>query len=162
MCYESLFSASCEEHVWNSRATQASSSICHQSISPSWKLKPRKYPLSACHKKLLDVCRIRWVECLNVLDLAIKLYKSCMNAPECIKDNANQQWNAESCNKASALHHVCTEPQFLVALHITCQVLDVTRGLTVKLQSRANDLLKAHEVQLTKATLERIRMNVNE
>ena len=106
------------------------------------------------HEKLINVCRTRWVERLNALDLAIELYRPVTECLEAIVTNAERHWNSESTTKASSLLHACRDPQFLVALHITCQVLSVTRGLTVKLQSRTNDLLKAYnEVETTVATL---------
>ena len=87
----------------------------------------------------------RWVERLNALDLAIELYEPAMVTLDAIASNREGHWNTESTTKASTLLRACRDPQFLVALHVTCQVLGVTRGLTIKLQSRANDLLKAYQ-----------------
>ena len=91
------------------------------------------------------------------------MYEPAMETLDAITSNRECHWNTESSSKVSSLLHACSNSQFLVALHVTFQVLGVSQALTVKLQNHANDLLKAsQEVGSTIDTAEMLLTKVEE
>ena len=73
------------------------------------------------------------VATLDIADIAMD-----SNAP------SHGNWNQNSRNDAQALMNAITF-SFIVTLVIVRHILDLTRSLTVRLQKKAMDLLKAKE-----------------
>ena len=104
----------------------------------------------AKHKILINVCRTRWVK-------RIDLFVAIVRCLEVIKNNVDKTWNPESTVKASGLYHCITSFQFIVSLVVVSKCLEVTRPLTVQLQSASIDtafvlilLLQCCPLNLTK------------
>ena len=71
------------------------------------------------------------------------------------------RWNQNSRNDAQALINAITFP-FIITVVIVRHILDLTRPLTLRLQKKAMDLLKAkEEIVLLKAALRGMQTDLN-
>ena len=103
---------------------------------------------AANHFVLVNVCRTRWIERIDGMDRIVELLHPVVATLEDISMNRNApshgNWNQNSRNDAQALINAITF-SFIVTLVIVRHILDLTRPLTVRLQKKAMDLLKAKE-----------------
>ena len=95
-------------------------------------------PESHCHK-LLGVCKNRWIQRIDGLEVFMELYKAIVAMLEAIKANADRSWNADSTKKAVSHYHAIAN--FVVTLTVCQAVLELTKGLTVKMQGTSSDIL---------------------
>ena len=112
---------------------------------------------AANHFVLVNVCRTRWIERIDGMDRIVELLHPVVATLEDISMNRNApshgNWNQNSRNDAQALINAITF-SFIVTLVIVRHILDLTRPLTVRLQKKAMDLLKAkEEIVLLKSAL---------
>ena len=119
---------------------------------------------AANHFVLVNVCRTRWIEHTNGMDRIVELLHPVVATLEDISINrnapSNGNWNQNSRNDAQALINAITF-SFIVTLVIVRHILDLTRPLTVRLQKKAMDLLKAkEEIVLLKAALSGMQMDL--
>ena len=120
------------------------------------------------HTVLINVCRTRWVARLDGFDRVVELLVPVVATLDDIGLNNNDEgdvgggnWSADSRNDAQALGNAITF-SFVVTLVIVRYILDLTRPVTVKLQRKEMDLLKAEqEISLLKKNLEDLRTNVD-
>ena len=112
---------------------------------------------AASHFVLVNVCQTRWIERIDGMDRIVELLHPAVATLEDISMNRNApshgNWNQNSRNDAQALINAITF-SFIVTLVIVRHILDLTRPLTVRLQKKAMDLLKAkEEIVLLKSAL---------
>lgn len=120
---------------------------------------------AANHFVLVNVCRTRWIERIDGMDRIVELLHPVVATLEDISMNrnapSNGNWNQNSRNDAQALINAITF-SFIVTLVIVRHILDLTRPLTVRLQKKAMDLLKAkEEIVLLKAALRGMQRDLN-
>ena len=111
----------------------------------------------ANHFVLVNVCRTRWIERIDGMDRIVELLHPVVATLEDISMNRNApsdgNWNQNSRNDAQALINAITF-SFIITVVIVRHILDLTRPLTVRLQKKAMDLLKAkEEIVLLKSAL---------
>ena len=73
------------------------------------------YPESRRHK-LLDVCKTRWIQRIDGLEVFLELYEAIVAILETIKENADRSWNADSMMKAVSHYHAIANFDFVVTL----------------------------------------------
>ncbi len=97
------------------------------------------------HVRLTDICKTRWVQRLDALEVFLDLLPAILATLEEVGRNANRSWSGEASVKANGLYHQFSTFQFLVTLVITRRALSYTKGITVKLQERAMDVKSAYD-----------------
>ena len=120
---------------------------------------------AANHFVLVNVCRTRWIERIDGMDQIVKLLHPVVATLEDTSMNRNApshgNWNQNSRNDAQTLINAITL-SFLVTLVIVRHILDLTRPLTVRLQKKTMDLLKAkEEIVLLKSALTGMQTDLN-
>ena len=120
---------------------------------------------AANHFVLVNVCRTRWIERIDGMDRIVELLHPVVATLEYISMNRNApghgNWNQNSRNDAQALINAITF-SFIVTLVIVRHILDLTRPLTVRLQKKAMDLLKAkEEIVLLKSALTDMQTDID-
>ncbi|XP_073228860.1 52 kDa repressor of the inhibitor of the protein kinase-like [Porites lutea] len=120
---------------------------------------------AANHFVLVNVCRTRWIERIDGMDRIVELLHPVVATLEDISMNRNApsdgNWNQNSRNDAQALINAITF-SFIITVVIVRHILDLTRPLTVRLQKKAMDLLKAREeVLLLKSALRGMQTDLN-
>ena len=109
----------------------------------------------------MPLCRIRWVERLNALEVTLDLSVAVVGMFTDMVDNSDKQWNRDTVTQASALLKQF-DFEFLINLVVTQKILAYTSSITTRLQSRDFDIMKAYEeTHLVIATLEEIRNEVD-
>ena len=112
--------------------------------------------------KLKDLCRTRWIECINALDRIKKLCSSIVACFENISAEGSHMWSPDSVTDASTLLLVITRTEFTSALVITNECLRHLRGLTMSLQEEAKDIVQAvSEIKTLPSSLKQVRENVD-
>ena len=121
---------------------------------------------AANHFVLVNVCRTRWIERIDGMDRIVELLHPVVATLEDISMNRNSagdgsNWNQNSRNDAQALINAITF-SFIITVVIVRHILDLTRPLTVRLQKKAMDLLKAkEEILLLKSALRGMQTDLN-
>ena len=135
------------------------------SNSPKRQLEFEKHIQSiegARAKKLVSMCKTRWVARLDAVQLFFDLYPAVVKTFEVISESSSDGWNAESCRAAESLLTCITKFQFLVSFIMTKECLHYTRGITSSLQKRAKDICEAYaEVNTVVAALKDVRENIS-
>ena len=117
---------------------------------------------SANHKRLINVCKTRWVARIDGLSVFIEVFPAIVRCFEIIRDNVGDKWNPESVRKAGPLYLATVSFSFIVALVVVSRCLQVTRPLTVQLQESALDAGAAREkVTGLYVHLEKMRKDVD-
>ena len=112
-------------------------------------------------KKVIDLCRTRWVARHDALDNFSQLYAVVIDVFEGIRLGPRGSWNSDTISDAASLLRSVTTFEFLMAFTVMYKVMAVVRGLSVSLQSTALDITKAYGyVSETVENLEDLRMNV--
>lgn len=119
----------------------------------------------ANHTVLIDVCRTRWIERIDGMDRIVEFLYPVTATLEDISLNRNSPrdstWNPTSRHDAQSLINAINF-SFIVSLVIVRHILGLTRPLTVKLQQKAMDLLKAKdELALLKSVLEDMSTDID-
>ena len=103
-------------------------------------------------KKLIDVCRTRWVERVYGLDIFEEIYVSIVFAFEEMSLNVDRKSNRDTSSKASSLLKLITSFEFIVTLVLTRSVLDFNLPITELLQRKANDIMEGiHLIETLKS-----------
>ncbi len=111
-------------------------------------------------KKLKQMCRTRWIERHEAFEVFIDLFLPIVCSLEDI--SCGSGWNRESRSDAQSLLLALSQFQFIVTLKVTQSVLAYTRALSVKLQGRYSDIVRAYrEVDNVKSTVRDLRSNVD-
>ena len=105
------------------------------------------------------MCKTR-VERHEAFKVFVDMYKVRVSCLEAIKDSTD--WNRELRNDAQLYFLSLSRFPFIVAIVVTKEVLGYTQGLSVKLQGRYVDIVKAHkDVNLVLDTLKDGRSNTD-
>ena len=121
---------------------------------------------AANHFVLVNMCRTRWIERIDGMDRIVELLHLVVATLEDISMNRNSpgdgsNWNQNSRNDAQALINAITF-SFIITVVIVRHILDLTRPLTVRLQKKEMDLLKAkEEILLLKSALRGMQTDLN-
>ena len=111
-------------------------------------------------RKLVSLCRTRWVLRHTALEVFADLYLTVVATLEEISEN-RQSWNADSVSLASSLLRAITDFSFLASFHITANVMSYIQGLSVGLQEKALDVCQAYQrISTTEATLSQVRLDI--
>ena len=92
----------------------------------------------------MPLCRTRWVERLNALEVTLDLSVAVVGMFTDMVDNSDKQWNRDTVTQASALLKRF-DFEFLINLVVTQKILAYTSSITTRLQSRDFDIMKAYE-----------------
>ena len=110
-------------------------------------------------KKLKSVCKTRWVERHEAFEVFVDLYQPLVCCLEDIKDSTD--WNRETKNDAQSYFLSLCRFSFIVSLVVTKEVLGYTKALSIKLQGRYVDVVKAFkDVSLVQQTLAHARGDI--
>lgn len=117
---------------------------------------------SATAKKLVNLCKTRWVARIDALEVFHNLFPVVVKTLEIISEGGTTGWNQESRRMAGNLLVCITKFQFIIAFVVTRQCLEYIRGLTVSLQKRAKDICQAYsEVSGIVRALTEVRTNID-
>ena len=95
-------------------------------------------------KKLKELYRTLWVERHETFEVFSDLFLPTLCCLEAITYSPPSDWNRETRSDAQSLLLVMSQFSFIVALVLTQKVLAYTKGLSVKLQGRYVDVVRAH------------------
>ncbi|XP_065189566.1 52 kDa repressor of the inhibitor of the protein kinase-like [Sycon ciliatum] len=112
-------------------------------------------------KKLVSLCRTRWVQRHTALDTFADLFPAVVATMEAIADD-RAHWSADTCGMASSLLRSITDFSFLVTFGVVYHVMAYLVGLSVGLQEKSLDVCRAYkQIANTKATLEKVRADID-
>ena len=84
----------------------------------------------ATAKKLVSLCKTRWVARINALEVFLDLFPAVITTLEAISEGSANGWNPESCRLAENL--ICiTKFQFLLSFIVAKECLGYIKGLTI-------------------------------
>ena len=111
-------------------------------------------------RKLKLMCKTRWVERHEAFEVFVDLFKPLIYCLEDIKHSS--EWNRDSRSDAQSLFLALTQFPFIVTLVIAKDVLAYTKALSVKLQGRYVDVVRAYnQITFAKSTLQSARDGVD-
>ena len=120
-------------------------------------------PDSEKRRKLKSVCKTRWVERHEAFEVFFDLFLPLVCCLEELKDASCDEWNQDTRKDAQSHFLVLTRFSFIFALTVTKEVLGYTKALSVKLQGRYVDVVKAlTEINVVKRTLQSARSGVGQ
>lgn len=135
------------------------------SNSPKRQLELEKHINSiegATAKKLVSLCKTRWVARIDALDVFFDLYPAVIKTLDVISEGSTSGWNAESCRSAENLMICTTKFQFIIAFIVTKKCFAYIKGLTTSLQKRAKDICQAYsEVSSIVSALSEVRETID-
>ena len=94
--------------------------------------------------KMKKMCRTHWVERHEAFEVFQDLYMPIVCCMEEIASSHASEWNRESWSDANSFLLAISQFSFVVALVLSHNVLSYTKGLSVKLQGRYVDVVRAH------------------
>ena len=113
-------------------------------------------------KKLKDCCRTRWVQRVDSFEIFLQMFKVVCRALNHISENVDSHWNVDSITLASCYFMGVHNIGYLINLIVVCEVMMYTRALTMRLQSRKNDIAKSFvHVKTVEQTLQEVRDSVD-
>ena len=95
-------------------------------------------------KRLKELCRTRWVERHEAFEVFSDLFLPTFCCLEAVVYSAPSDWNRETRSDAQSLLLAMSQFPFMVALVLSQKVLAYTKGLSIKLQGRYIDVIRAH------------------
>ena len=102
----------------------------------------RNYPERESQKKrLVDVCRTRWVERIAGLDTFIELFVPLYDTLKEMKDNVEGSYRPNLVTDASQFYDLVAKFEFIVALIISHNILDRLLPVTLLLQGKSIDIM---------------------
>lgn len=114
------------------------------------------------HKKLKDLCRTRWVARLDAFEVFIELLSSVAHCFETITEQGPTKWSRDSLTDATQFLLAITQPAFIISLIMTSNTLSYIRGITIGLQAKALDIVRASvEVQTVVTALTNVRDRID-
>ncbi|XP_065640525.1 52 kDa repressor of the inhibitor of the protein kinase-like [Hydra vulgaris] len=112
-------------------------------------------------KKLKNICRTRWIECIDGLNTFLEHYLSIFHAL-CIMASPESSVNKDTQNKSSTFLNSIGTFQFVFTLVVTTRVFDFTLRVTRLLQSKTIDILDGlHLITALKNTFISIRNDID-
>lgn len=116
--------------------------------------------LETLKSKLLPLCRTRWVERINALEVMLDLLEPVVDTLTEIALNANGGWNRDTISQAASFLK-SIDFDFIINLVITQKTLSFISGITTSLQKKGIDMGTVfNDVQLVIRLLEQSRKNV--
>ena len=113
-------------------------------------------------RKIKSVCKTRWVERHQAFEVFLDLYQPLVYCLEEIKDSTESEWNSETRKDAQSFFLALTRFPFLISLVVTKEVHGYTKALSVKLQGRYVDVVRAYrDVTFVQETLHSAREGVD-
>ena len=113
--------------------------------------------------KLQDLCRTRWIQCIDALHIFQSLHMSIVGCMERICSDGPSLWSSDSLTDARSLQLAVTTTDFICSLVITNSCLKYLQALTTNLQAEAKDIVEAvKEISSVKAALNNARSNIDE
>lgn len=97
-------------------------------------------------KKLMDVCRTRWVDRVHGMDTFEELFVPIFFTLDEMTSNLEKQCNPKTSSIASSFLLLISSFQFIVALVIARNVFDLTLPVTQLLQSKSIDIMNSVEL----------------
>ena len=103
--------------------------------------------------KIRHLCRTHWVERHEAYETFTLLLPSIVKTFEVILDEQQHKqystetpwnWDRETLQRANSFYHTCCSFQFLIALIVTMKTLAVIKQISIKLQKKSNDIVKAY------------------
>ena len=117
------------------------------------------YPM-AQKSKLLPLCRTRWVERVNALEVMKDLINAVVDTFSDMASNVDKNWNRDTVSLAASLLKNI-DFDFLINLVMTQMVITFTSSLTIRLQKRNIDWPSmCDQVQLVIRKLQHMRSDV--
>ena len=118
-------------------------------------------------RKLKDACRTRWIQRIDsyavfmeLLPAVNRTLQEMVSPGQVDKDQTEWNWNRETVTKANGFLYHLESSTFLIAFKILLEILSSIRGLTLKLQMEALDVLYAYrEVRSIVTSLKNMRSN---
>ena len=112
-------------------------------------------------RKIKSVCKTRWVERHQAFEVFLDLYQPLVCCLEEMKDSTSE-WNNDTRKDAHSFFLALTRFPFLISLVVTKEVLGYTKALSVKLQGRYVDVVRAYkDVSFVQQTLRSAREGVD-
>ena len=113
-------------------------------------------------KKLVDLCRTRWVARHSALVTFADLFEPVMDNLEQISGNQGGHWNADSISQATSRLASITSFSFISTFVFTSKVLGYIQPLTISRQEKTLDVCRAYEqVARVQTTLRSVRDDVD-
>ena len=113
-------------------------------------------------KKLKALCRTRWVQRHEAFEVFCDLFTPTFCCFESIVHSAASDWNRETHSDAQSFLLAMSQFPFIVALVLTHRVLAYTKGLSVQLQGRYCDVVRAHqEIETVKTAVSKARSEID-
>ena len=112
--------------------------------------------------KLKDVCRTRWVERIEGMDVFEELFVPVYYSLLVMKENNDTvHYNNETSAKAESLFKLVDNFEFIVTLVVTCSIFDYLLPVTRKRQAKDLDVAQLMDlIQNLKMTIENLRNSV--
>ena len=108
-------------------------------------------------QKLKEMCRTRWVECLDAFEVFVQLYAS---VAKCLEEISVTNL---SVSDARSMYLGMTDFEFIVALVTAKNVMAYSKTLTTGLQGRGIDVVNAYEhVMVVTKCLTDVRTDVDQ
>lgn len=125
--------------------------------------KVREFCPRSKREKLLDICVMRWIDCIDAIEGFLDLAEPILDTLETIANNHSGNWNSDSKLKTNGLYHTIATFQFIFAATLLGEALSLLRGLTTKLQSKGIDIMTAYQdVQIVAGAVKEMRKNVED
>ena len=96
--------------------------------------------------KLKDVCRTRWVERIDGLEMFVSLYSSIWNSLNDMRLDISLSRNYQTRQDAFRLFKDVDEFDFIINLIVVYRIFDITLDATILLQSKKNDIADGLEI----------------
>ena len=110
--------------------------------------------------KLKDLCRTRWVQRIDALNVFRSLLLPVVACFQSIFSEGPSLWSSDSVTDAKSLELALCNSEFLCSMILTNNCLNYLQGLTSGLQAEGKDLLCAvKEIDTVIATLQEVRTN---
>ena len=112
--------------------------------------------------KLKEMCRTRWMERHEAFDVFVDLYLPLVSCLEEISRGSPSHWKRDTRHEAQSFLLALSQFSFIISLLLTQKILAYTKGISVKLQGRYVDVVKAHQdIESFKSALKRVRSTVD-
>lgn len=113
--------------------------------------------------KLKDLCRTRWVQRIDALQVFLSLHPSIVACMEDIFSYSTALWTSDAILDARSLQLAITTTDFIAALVIANSCLKYLQALTSNLQAEAKDIICAvKEIDIVKSSLKSVRENIDD
>ena len=114
--------------------------------------------------KLIDICRTRWVERIEGMDVFEDLFVPVYHFLLTVKEKIDiVHYNNKTSAKAESLFKLIDDFEFIITLVITHIILDYLPPASRKLQSKDFDVVKSAEIiSSIKSSIQSIRTSVPE